>query len=62
LLVAHSEVRIWAGREERREGVTSGLPKLLRVASFLVRAASSYAKVRLLLAPNAAVATAAASS
>ena len=62
LLVAHSEVRIWAGREERREGVTSGLPKLLRVASFLVRAASSYAKVRLLLAPNAAVAATAASS
>lgn len=52
LLVAHSEVRIWAGREERRHGMTSGLPKLLRVASFLFRAASSYAKLRLLLSPN----------
>jgi len=52
LLVAHSEVRIWAGREERRQGTTSGLPKLLRVASFLFRAASSYAKLRLLLSPN----------
>ena len=52
LLVAHSEVRIWAGREERRQGTTSGLPKLLRVASFFFRAASSYAKLRLLLSPN----------
>jgi len=58
LLVAHSEVRIWAGREERRQGTTSGLPKLLRVASFLFRAASSYAKLRLLLSPNTASSTA----
>jgi len=58
LLVAHSEVRIWAGREERRHGTTSGLPKLLRVASFLFRAASSYAKLRLLLSPNNSSSTA----
>lgn len=49
LLVAQSEVRIWAGREERRS--TSVLPKILRVASVLFTAASSYAKLQLLVGP-----------
>lgn len=54
LLVAESEVRLWARREETREGTTSHLPKLLRVGANLLRAASTYAKLRLLLtAPNA---------
>ena len=50
LLVAQSEVRIWAGREERRS--TSALPKILRVASVLFTAASSYAKLQLLVGPS----------
>jgi len=49
LLVAQSEVRIWAGREERRSA--SALPKILRVASVLFTAASSYAKLQLLVSP-----------
>ena len=46
LLVASTEVNIWARREEHRS--TSALPKALRVASFLLSAASVAAKVRLL--------------
>ena len=46
LLVASTEVNIWARREEHRS--TSALPKILRVASFLLSAASAAAKVRLL--------------
>ena len=57
LLVAESEVRIWAQREETREGATSQLPKLLRVGTFLFRAAALHAKVRLLLTPNSVVVT-----
>jgi hypothetical protein len=51
LLVASSEVRIWAGREERRSD--SVLPKVLRVTSFLLSAASSYAKIQLLMSTPA---------
>jgi len=47
LLVASTEVNIWARREEHRSG--SALPKFLRVASFLLSAASVAAKVKLLV-------------